>query len=133
MLTGKLPEYLGAERPILALVPEGPARDVLSRCGAAEIADSDDVEGAAYFFVTEGLTNVLKHAEATKVALITLITPVSALLLGNLLSLGRNAPGQEHKHGQAQRASQPPASARAMRWSLRAGRASWESLARAWA
>jgi signal transduction histidine kinase len=27
---------------------------------------SDDVEGAAYFFVTEGLTNVLKHAEATK-------------------------------------------------------------------
>lgn len=26
----------------------------------------DDVEGAAYFFVTEGLTNVLKHAEATE-------------------------------------------------------------------
>jgi signal transduction histidine kinase len=25
----------------------------------------DDVEGAAYFFVTEGLTNVLKHAEAS--------------------------------------------------------------------
>lgn len=26
----------------------------------------DDVEGAAYFFVTEGLTNVLKHANATE-------------------------------------------------------------------
>jgi signal transduction histidine kinase len=26
----------------------------------------DDVEGAAYFFVTEGLTNVLKHARATE-------------------------------------------------------------------
>jgi signal transduction histidine kinase len=26
----------------------------------------DDVEGAAYFFVTEGLTNVLKHAGATE-------------------------------------------------------------------
>lgn len=26
----------------------------------------DDVEGAAYFFVTEGLTNVLKHADATE-------------------------------------------------------------------
>lgn len=26
----------------------------------------DDVEGAAYFFVAEGLTNVLKHAEATE-------------------------------------------------------------------
>ncbi len=27
----------------------------------------DDVEGAAYFFVTEGLANVLKHADATRV------------------------------------------------------------------
>ena len=27
---------------------------------------SDDVEGAAYFFVTESLTNVLKHAEASQ-------------------------------------------------------------------
>ncbi len=27
----------------------------------------DDIEGAAYFFVTEGLANVLKHADATRV------------------------------------------------------------------
>ena len=27
----------------------------------------DDIEGAAYFFVTEGLANVLKHADATQV------------------------------------------------------------------
>jgi signal transduction histidine kinase len=27
----------------------------------------DDIEGAAYFFVTEGLANVLKHAAATRV------------------------------------------------------------------
>jgi signal transduction histidine kinase len=34
--------------------------------GLRSIRFHDDVEGAAYFFVTEGLTNVLKHAAATK-------------------------------------------------------------------
>ncbi|MFP5332688.1 MAG: sensor histidine kinase [Acidimicrobiia bacterium] len=29
---------------------------------------ADDVEGAAYFFASEGLTNVLKHSEATRAA-----------------------------------------------------------------
>ena len=46
-LTGKLPEYLGARKPILGLVPEGAARDVLERTGAAEITAPNDIEAAA--------------------------------------------------------------------------------------
>lgn len=46
-LTGKLPEYLGARKPIFALVPPGAAHDVLDRTGAAEIVAPSDVEGAA--------------------------------------------------------------------------------------
>jgi len=47
VLTGKLPEYLGARRPVLALVPEGAARDALERTGAAQIVAPDDPEGVA--------------------------------------------------------------------------------------
>ncbi len=47
VLTGKLPEYLGARRPVLALVPDGAARDVLVRTGAAAVVASGDVEAAA--------------------------------------------------------------------------------------
>ncbi|MDA3936859.1 MAG: glycosyltransferase [Actinomycetota bacterium] len=46
-LTGKLPEYLGARKPILGLVPQGAARDVLERTGAAEIVAPNDVEATA--------------------------------------------------------------------------------------
>lgn len=41
--TGKLYEYFGTGRPILGLVPEGVARRDLSRYGAAEIVDPDDI------------------------------------------------------------------------------------------
>ena len=44
VLSGKLFEYLAAERPVLALVPpEGIAADVLRSTGFARIADPDDV------------------------------------------------------------------------------------------
>lgn len=46
-LTGKLPEYLGARRPVLALIPPGAAYDVLERTCAAEIVAPTDVDGAA--------------------------------------------------------------------------------------
>lgn len=47
IVTGKLPEYLASGRPILALVPEGVAADVLRRAGACWIVHPDDIEGAA--------------------------------------------------------------------------------------
>jgi glycosyltransferase involved in cell wall biosynthesis len=44
VLSGKLFEYLAAERPVLALVPpEGIAADLLRSTGLARIADPDDV------------------------------------------------------------------------------------------
>jgi len=46
VLSGKLFEYLAAERPVLALVPpEGIAADLLRSTGFARIADPDDVPG----------------------------------------------------------------------------------------
>jgi glycosyltransferase involved in cell wall biosynthesis len=45
--TGKLFEYMGSRKPILGLVPEGAARDVLASYGAADIVDPDDVEGVS--------------------------------------------------------------------------------------
>jgi hypothetical protein len=46
VLSGKLFEYLAAERPVLALVPpEGIAADLLRSTGFARIADPDDVAG----------------------------------------------------------------------------------------
>lgn len=47
MSTGKLYEYLGARKPVLACVPEGAARQVLEKSGAAVFADPDDVEEIA--------------------------------------------------------------------------------------
>ena len=37
VLTSKVFEYLGSGRPILAIVPDGDCRDLLSRCGGATI------------------------------------------------------------------------------------------------
>lgn len=42
-IPGKLYEYLGAGRPILAAVPEGDARDILTRVGGALLASPADV------------------------------------------------------------------------------------------
>ncbi|MCZ7554905.1 MAG: glycosyltransferase family 4 protein [Bacteroidia bacterium] len=47
MSTGKLFEYLGAMKPILATIPEGAARQVLEKCGAAFFTAPDDVEAIA--------------------------------------------------------------------------------------
>ena len=41
--TGKLFEYIGTRKPILALVPPGAARDALEPYGAARVAYPDDV------------------------------------------------------------------------------------------
>lgn len=47
MSTGKLYEYLGARKPVLACVPEGAARQVLEKGGAAFFADPDSPEEIA--------------------------------------------------------------------------------------
>lgn len=47
LVPGKAYEYLAAERPILAAVPAGDARDILEESGAAIICDPTDVEGMA--------------------------------------------------------------------------------------
>lgn len=47
MSTGKLYEYLGARKPVLACVPEGAARQVLEKGKAAFFADPDDIEDIA--------------------------------------------------------------------------------------
>lgn len=45
--TGKLFEYFGAAKPILALVPEGAARQALAGHGACSVVEPDDVAGIA--------------------------------------------------------------------------------------
>jgi glycosyltransferase involved in cell wall biosynthesis len=48
IVTSKLPEYLAAERPILALVPsDGVAADMIRAASAGEIVQPLDVDGAA--------------------------------------------------------------------------------------
>lgn len=46
ILTGKLPEYLASGRPVLALVPEGVAADVVRRAGAGWVVHPTDIEAA---------------------------------------------------------------------------------------
>ncbi|MDP2402103.1 MAG: glycosyltransferase, partial [Actinomycetota bacterium] len=45
ILTGKLPEYLAADRPVLAIVPDGVAADVVRRSGAGEVVHPEDTPG----------------------------------------------------------------------------------------
>jgi hypothetical protein len=47
MSTGKLYEYLGARRTILACVPDGAARQVLEKSGCAVFTPPDDVDAIA--------------------------------------------------------------------------------------
>ncbi|PLX24106.1 MAG: glycosyl transferase family 1 [Ignavibacteria bacterium] len=47
MSTGKLYEYLGARKPVLACIPDGDARQVLSKSGAAFIVAPDDIDAIA--------------------------------------------------------------------------------------
>ncbi|MFZ1729551.1 MAG: glycosyltransferase family 4 protein [Bacteroidota bacterium] len=47
MSTGKLYEYLGARKPVLACVPEGAAQQVLAKGGAVFAADPNDAEAIA--------------------------------------------------------------------------------------
>jgi glycosyltransferase involved in cell wall biosynthesis len=47
IVPGKTYEYMAAARPILAAVPEGDARDFLTRCGTALICQPDDAVGMA--------------------------------------------------------------------------------------
>jgi len=60
VLSGKLFEYLAAERPVLALVPpEGIAADLLRSTGFARVADPDDV-GA----IRRGLEELVRDWQA---------------------------------------------------------------------
>jgi glycosyltransferase involved in cell wall biosynthesis len=46
VLSGKVFEYLAAERPILAVVPpEGAAADLIRKTGAGVVVAPDDVDG----------------------------------------------------------------------------------------
>jgi len=56
--TGKLFEYMGTRRPILALAPEGEVRKALSGYGAAWTVDPDDTGEIA-----TALASLVKKAE----------------------------------------------------------------------
>jgi hypothetical protein len=47
IVPGKLFEYIGVERPILALVPEGEAKRIVSRLERGEVAPQGDTAGIA--------------------------------------------------------------------------------------
>ena len=70
IVPGKTYEYLAAERPILAAVPEGDARDLLLRAGNAHVCAPDDVEGmaAAIEAQIEGTSTLRARASAELLA-----------------------------------------------------------------
>ena len=47
LVPGKLYEYIGAGRPVLAIAPEGPAADLVRRLGLGWVADPDSPEAIA--------------------------------------------------------------------------------------
>lgn len=47
IVPGKVFEYLGARRPVLALAPEGDVADLVRRTGAGVVLDRNDVDGIA--------------------------------------------------------------------------------------
>lgn len=47
LVPGKLYEYLGAGRPVLAIAPEGPAADLVRRFGMGWVADPDSADSIA--------------------------------------------------------------------------------------
>jgi len=47
IVPGKVFEYLGARRPVLALAPEGDVADLVRRTGAGAVLDRNDVGGIA--------------------------------------------------------------------------------------
>ena len=53
MVPGKTYEYLASRRPILAAVPAGDARDILTEAGNAHICEPDDVGGLMAAIQTE--------------------------------------------------------------------------------
>lgn len=46
VLTGKLFEYLAARRPVLAMIPQGAAADLLAEAGVGSVVGYRDVDGA---------------------------------------------------------------------------------------
>ncbi|MBI5511328.1 MAG: glycosyltransferase [Deltaproteobacteria bacterium] len=51
VLTSKVFEYLGSGRPIVAVVPDGDCRDLLTRCGGATLFYPGDVAGLAAYLL----------------------------------------------------------------------------------
>ncbi|MDD3558172.1 MAG: glycosyl transferase family 1 [Melioribacteraceae bacterium] len=49
--TGKLLEYFGTRKPIIACVPDGAAKDAAKQYGASFITEPDDVQGIKQIFI----------------------------------------------------------------------------------
>ena len=62
LYTGKLYEYLSSGRPVLAIVDEGPAAELVRSSGAGQVIRPGDVEGAA-----KALLDWLKAARAGEI------------------------------------------------------------------
>ena len=73
--TGKLFEYMGRRKPILALIPPGTARNVLKKYQASFISNPEDVEaiaGALANIYTHWSTNTLPAPDESFVRTLTL-------------------------------------------------------------
>jgi glycosyltransferase involved in cell wall biosynthesis len=60
IVPGKVFEYIGARRPILAVAPEGDVADLIRRTGAGVVVDRNDVNGMA-----EALARWIEERRAT--------------------------------------------------------------------
>ncbi len=66
ILTGKLFEYIGARKPILSLVPDGEAKDLIVKEGLGIAVDPNDIDGikdAIFKFYKDWECDKLKHVE----------------------------------------------------------------------